>query len=235
MAQVPPPRIRFLKGIATTVARLMEDQISDLVVTMASAVPYALVMRELIRLGYPGHSPVNFLIYDPGLHPQSERPHRFTRNRDHLNEEQLTRLSRYFAVPRNRKVGVFDEAGFKVTGQSIQLAQEQIARICGNPVKYYTCGKKGLLASRNAESINGKLLMRDEEFIQESKNGRRKFLGRDIKSNIHRSSRKQFSSLDADLLIQYTEFRGCWKATGKCAKIMMAGYNRIAAEINQLS
>ena len=233
MAEKASPRNRFLKSISNSLDRLVEDGITDLVVTMASAVPYGLVMRHLARIRYPRRPSINFLIYDPSLHPQSKRPHDFTQLPSLLYEKQQRRINRYFKNRPTFKVGVFDESGYRMSGQSIHLTQEQINRVSHQPVKRYTIGGRGLLASRNAESTRGKLFMREEEFISDSSHHRREFSMRDLKTNIQRGSRTQFSSLDKDLRIQYVEFRGCWRAVGKCAIIMLAGYNRIAEEINQ--
>lgn len=234
MVEKAAPRSRFLKGISNTLNQLVEDEITDLVVTMASAVPYALVMRHLSRSRYSGQRPVNFLIYDPSLHPKSNRPHKYNRNRSLLHEQQLQRLNTYFKNRPKSRVGVFDESGYRMSGQSIRLTQEQIRGICHQSVKRYTIGRRGLLASRNAESTHGKLFMREEEFISDAANHRREFLVRDLKLNIRRGTRGQFASLAEDLRIAYVEFRGCWRAVGNSAKIMMAGYNRIAEEILRL-
>ena len=234
MPEKAGPRKRFLFSISNTLTQLVDDGITDLVVTMASAVPYALVMRHLAQKQFQKRHPINFLIYDPSLHPQSNRPHQFTGKQNELYDKQLRRFQRYFRDRKNCQVGVFDESGYRMTGQSIHLTEEQIGRICHQSVKRYTCGAKGLLASRNAESTSGKLFMREEEFTTAADNGRREFLGRDLKSHIYRGSRDQFSSLEENLLIQYIEFRGCWRAVGKCAKIMITGYNKVSEEIHQL-
>jgi len=144
-------------------------------------------------------------------------------------------MQQYFANRRETHVGVFDETGYKMSGQSIHLAEEQTSKICRSPVKLYTCGKKGLLASRNAESTHGKLIMREEEFLMEAVDGRREFSMEDLNKNVYRGARKQFSALSQDLQMQYIEYRGCWRAVGECAKIILTGYNSIAEKIKTLT
>lgn len=231
--EFPVREKKYWEGIAYTLEKMKKDRITHLVVTMTSAIPYAYVMRELARLKYGKAYRPHFLIYDPGLHPRTHRDHRYSSPREQLYNKQLKRLKAYFDARPNCRVGVFDEAGTGITGKSLRLMQEEISRICGKEIQRYACGKNGVLTSRNATSIFGKIVMREEEFIIAPEAGGRKFFVADIKTNVSRTLRAQFRGLPKEYQVDYTEFRGCWRAIGNSGKTMLNGYRKVAKSIFQ--
>ncbi len=210
--------------------QMKKDQIDNLVVTMASAVPYAFVMRELARLRYGGEYQPRFFIFDPALHPVYYRKHGYARNVQELYLEQQNRFKKVLGTRSNGRIGVFDEAGGTISGESIRITQEHISSICRKNVWRYACGRKGVMTSRNAESDCGKIIMRDEELVCDKDGAVKRFLVRDLKDNVRRSARKLFEGLPENQLLEYIEFRGCWRAVGKCGLKMIEGYNNIAKE-----